>query len=147
MTSLQNKRIFIVEDSSLNRVVYKMILKRDGVELDFDRWGRDTLVYLNNFRPDIIIMDLMLGMGGSGYDVFAEIRKHPEFDSIPVVAISASEPVIAMPKCQEMGFSGFIAKPIEDQLLPDQLARIIEGEQIWYVGERYGGEVHADDKT
>jgi CheY-like chemotaxis protein len=141
MSALENKRIFIVEDSPLNRVVYKMVLRHDGVMLEFDRWGHDTLAHLKTFKPDLIIMDLMLGVGNSGYDVFEDVRHTPEYDNIPIVAISASEPAVALPKCQEMGFSGFIAKPIDDHLLPEQLARIIAGEQIWYVGERYGGEV------
>jgi CheY-like chemotaxis protein len=60
---------------------------------------------------------------------------------IPIVAISASDPGVALMKCRQMGFTGFIAKPIEEELLPDQVARLIKGQQVWYVGERYGGEV------
>lgn len=139
MRKLSGKRIFITEDNSMNRVVYMMALKLSGAILEFDRWGRETIARLEGFNPDLIILDLML-RGDSGYHLFEEIRRLPEYNHIPIVAISASDPSNSLPKCQEMGFSGFIAKPIEEDLLVDQLLRLMNGEKVWYVGERYGGE-------
>lgn len=139
-TKLAGKRIFITEDDSLNRVVYTMILKSSGAILEFDRWGRETINRLHTFNPDLIILDLML-RGDSGYHLFQEIKRLPQFANVPIVAISASDPSLSLPKCQELGFSGFIAKPIEEDLLVDHLLRLINGEQVWYVGERYGGEL------
>ena len=137
---LEGKRIFITEDNSMNRVVYTMVLKVSGAVLEFDRWGRETVARLEGFKPDLIILDLML-RGDSGYHLFEEIRRQPAYNHIPIVAISASDPSFTVPKCQELGFSGFIAKPIEEELLVDQLVRLINGEQVWYMGERYGGEI------
>jgi CheY-like chemotaxis protein len=140
MSKLTGKRIFITEDDTLNRMVYKMILGKAGAVTDFDRWGKETIWRIKVFNPELIILDLMLPIGTSGFEVFSEIRKLPDFTHIPIVAISAAEPAFVLPKCQELGFSGFIAKPIEEELLPDQLLRLIEGDQVWYLGERYGGE-------
>jgi len=144
---LRGKRIFIAEDNSANRVVYTIILKLSGVIFDFDRFGKDAVFKLQGFMPDLIVLDLMLSHGTSGYEIFEEIRAVPELSTIPIVAISASEPSYAVPKCRELGFAGFIAKPIEEDLLVDQLARLIEGEQVWYLGERYGGEIKEDKEA
>ena len=140
-TSLKGKRIFIVEDSAKNRAVYQMILGFTGADIKYDHWGTETLLSLQTFKPDIIIMDLMLPEGISGFDIFAEIRRHPEYEQVPIVAISAADPNASVPKCHTLGFAGFIAKPIETELLPDQLRRLLAGEQVWYMGERYGGEI------
>lgn len=137
--SLSEKNIFITEDDAMNRVVYMMILKSSGANLEFDRWGRDTPFKLRQFKPDLIIMDLMLARQASGYEVFDEVRQNPDFDDVPIVAISASDPTYALPKCREMGFSGYIAKPVEEELLIEQLLQIINGQEVWYAGERYGG--------
>lgn len=136
---LQGKRIFIVEDNSMNRVVYQMVLRRHGAILEFDRLGIETLAKIKEFKPDLIVMDLMLGAGGSGFDTFSRIRQNPEYSHIPVVAISASEPAVAIPKCKQYGFNGFIAKPVDDETLPEQLVQLVRGEEVWYAGERYGG--------
>lgn len=137
---LQGKRIFIVEDNAQNRVVFTMTLKLNGAWIEFDRWGRGTLQRLRDFRDaDLIILDLMLPNGNSGYEIFDEIRSKPQFDRIPIIAVSAAEPSIAIPKTKLKGFSGFIAKPIDDELFPKQVAMIMAGESVWYAGERFQG--------
>ena len=138
---LRGKRVFIVEDNSMNRVVYKMTLLLTGASLQFDHRGDDTMNLLKSFKPDLIILDLMLPRGNSGFNIFEDIRRSPDLRSVPIVAISASDPGFALLKCRDLGFTGFIAKPIEEELFEDQITRLIKGEQVWYVGERYGGEV------
>ncbi|NWG17311.1 MAG: response regulator [Chloroflexi bacterium] len=140
MMTLHGKRIFIVEDNFQNRVVFLTTLKMQGAWVEFDRWGTDALWRLRAFRQvDLIILDLMLTAGISGYDIFDQIRSLPEYNRTPIVAVSAAEPAVAIPKTQAKGFAGFITKPIDDERFPQQLARIIAGEQVWYAGERYQG--------
>src|SRR5690348_5891228 len=119
---LKNKLIFIVEDNTQNRVVFQMALVMTGARVEFERWGKDAIARLENFRSvDLIILDLMLSNGISGYDIFTQIRALPQYAAIPILAVSAAEPAIALPKTREMGFSGFIAKPIDDDLFPRQI--------------------------
>jgi CheY-like chemotaxis protein len=132
---LKGKHIFIVEDNLTNRVVFQMSLIVEGAKVDFERWGRDTITQIRGYSHiDLIILDLMLPNGISGYDIFTEIRAHTEFVHVPIVAVSAAETTVAIPKTQAMGFSGFIAKPIDETLFPRQLARLINQEKIWYEG-------------
>lgn len=133
--SLQGKRIFIVEDNSLNRVVYQMTLAIQGAYLEFDRWGREAITRLERSGNwDLIVLDLMLQGGISGFDIFEKIRTMPEYDQTPIIAVSASEPSVAMPKASELGFSGFISKPISESLFVKQVAKVINGEEIWHDG-------------
>jgi CheY-like chemotaxis protein len=135
---LKGKRIFIVEDNIQNRIVFQMAMVLQGAQIEFERWGKDAVAHLKGFKDvDLIILDLMLYHGISGYDIFDDIRKLPEYDKVPIIAVSASEPAIAIPKTQQKGFSGFIAKPIDDTLFPRQLVQIIAGEKIWYAGENF----------
>lgn len=139
MSLLENKRIFIVEDNLQNRVVFQILLNAQGALTEFDRWGRDTMSRLQGFDPvDLIILDLMLGSGTSGYDIFDQIRSFPHFAQTPIIAVSAADPAIAMPKTQAQGFSGFIAKPIDDTLFADQLVNILAGKPVWYAGGAMG---------
>ena len=139
--SIMGKYIFIVEDDLQNRVVFQMALTRKGAFVDFDRWGKDAIYRLQQLpRLDLIVLDLMLPHGISGFDIFDEIRVLPSCADVPVVAVSAMESSIAVPKAQAMGFSGFIAKPIDSRLFPEQLAKIMSGEQVWYTNEmRFNG--------
>ncbi len=134
---LQNKRIFVVEDNLQNRIIFQMALARHGATVDFERWGRDALTHLNNItHVDLILLDLMLAEGVSGFEICDQIRAVPDYANVPIVAVSAMDPAIAIPKVRNHGFAGFIGKPIEVTLFPKQLASIINGESVWYAGER-----------
>jgi CheY-like chemotaxis protein len=136
--TLKNKLIFVVEDNPQNRAIFTLTFKLSGAVVKFDMWGRDALFHLKGLsKVDLIILDLMLFSGISGYDVFDEIRALPEYASVPILAVSAADPAIALPKARTKGFAGFIAKPIDDRLFPQQVAKVIAGEQVWYAGERY----------
>lgn len=135
---LQDKNIFVVEDNLQNRLIFQVILMRNGAQVTFERWGRDAISRLLSMTSvDLIVLDLMLGYGLSGYDVYDNIRSLPNFAHTPIVAVSASDASIAIPKTREKGFNGFIAKPIDDLLLPKQFAQIIDHEEVWYAGHNH----------
>lgn len=136
-TLLKDKTIFIVEDNSQNRVIFEMSLIRHGAIIDFERWGAATVARLSGLpRIDLIILDLQLADGVSGYDLYDQIRLLPKYAAVPIIAVSAMDPAIALPKVREKGFAGFIAKPIDRALFPNQIAEIIQGKQIWHSGQR-----------
>ncbi len=136
MNLLNDKRIFIVEDNLANRAIEQMILERNGAKTAIERYGTTTIERLKAFAPvDIIIMDLMLPDGVSGFDVTDQIRQLPEFSQTPVVAVSAADPAESMPRAKAKGFSGFISKPIDFDRFPQQIARILGGEKLWYEGD------------
>jgi CheY-like chemotaxis protein len=134
---LKGKTIFIVEDNSQNRVIFEMALIRHGAAVDFERWGASTTARLRNMPcVDLVILDLMLADGMSGFDLYEEIRLLPRYENVPVVAVSAMDPALAIPRVRAQGFSGFIAKPIDRYLFPQQIADIIHGRPVWHIGQR-----------
>lgn len=134
-SKLRNKRVFLVEDNLANRAIMQILLEQNGARTSFERWGKDTVSKLRKFMPvDIILLDLMFPDGVTGYDVFDEIRAHPEFDHIPIVAVSASDPGSAIPKTKRKGFSGFITKPVDYDRFPDHIVSIMNNEPIWDAG-------------
>lgn len=137
---LEGKHIFIVEDDVHNRLVYKLLLFGHGATVDFEGWGPDAIRHLKKLaKVDLIILDLMLQRGKSGYEIFAEIRKLHEYDDVPIVAVSAAEPGVAIASTREQGFSGFVAKPIDQCRFPKQIEQIMEGKEVWYAGMRFEG--------
>lgn len=132
---LRGKRVFVVEDDLNNRVVYKLLFTLEGADIEFERYGAEAVSRLKRFGPvDIIILDLMLADGASGYTIFKEIRAIPEFLTVPIVAISSADPSEAIHRAQQIGFSGFIAKPLDQQKFALQIMAILKGEAVWYEG-------------
>jgi CheY-like chemotaxis protein len=130
--SLQDKHIFLVEDNLGNQTITKALLESHGAVVATQPSGQDVIAHLRNFVPvDLIILDIMLPSGVTGYDVFSSIRNQSEFDGVPIIAMSVADRSKVIPEAQKRGFSGFISKPISFQEFPKQIARLIEGEHIW----------------
>lgn len=129
---LEGKRILVVEDDVVNMAVYASILRRTGATIIQDPWNAETIDLIKKHLPiDLIILDLMLRFGMSGYTIFDEIRLEPELASIKILAVSAADPGIEIPKAQAKGFAGFIPKPIQMMIFAEQLATCINGEMLW----------------
>jgi CheY-like chemotaxis protein len=131
--SLKGKSIFLVEDQTINLAVISTVLRKQGASIVFDTWGDTTLSKLSNgtTKVDLIILDLMLLHGRSGYDVFDAIRKEDSLKDIPVVIVSAADQDIEMPRAREKGLNGYISKPIDRHNFPMQIEAILNGEAIW----------------
>ena len=133
--ALIGKKIFIVEDNLQNRVIFQMILMNKGAHVDFERRGKGAIWHLRNaMHVDLIVMDLMLMDGVTGFDLYDEIRAIPQFADVHIVAVSAMDSSIAIPLVQAKGFNAFIAKPIDKYLFPEQIDEIMNGEKLWFAG-------------
>jgi CheY-like chemotaxis protein len=133
MTDLKNKRIFYVEDDARNRGVVRILLESAGAIVEFDRWGFAEIAIpkIKDFRPNLILLDLMLPAHASGYDVFDALQRTIGLQNVPVVAVSASDPGTEIPRAQAKGLSGFIPKPIDiDSFIP-QLISVLDGNKVW----------------
>lgn len=135
MDILKNKHIFVVEDNPMNRLIYQVMFVVYETRVTFEPYGQDSLARLKNMsRVDLIVLDLMLPRGVSGFDIFAQIRALPEYNNVPIVAVSAMDPILAIPRAKELGMDGFISKPIDSDIFPEQLAKVLMGEPVWFDG-------------
>lgn len=135
MVDLKGKRIAIIEDNITNMAVFATALRRHGVSVLQDAWNTGTSDFLIDSLPvDLILLDIMLRRGINGYEVFQEWQTHPELREIPVIAVSSLDAESEIPKAKNMGFAGFIAKPISLVSFPQQIANCIAGEKVWSTG-------------
>lgn len=129
---LIGKSIFIVEDNIANSTIMKVILQASGATIFLDRWTVDTIARIKEAgHIDLIIMDLMLPNGPTGYDVFEKIKIDPQLCMIPTVVVSASDPAMEMSKARQKGFAGYIAKPINNHTFARHIASVLTGKQVW----------------
>jgi len=128
---LENKRIFIVEDSAAYIAIASIYLRYEGATVESERWGLNVPnVIVSQLPIDVILMDLKLSHNTSGFDVFDQIRRTPQLSNIPIIAVSAADPEVVMPRAQKMGFAGFISKPISPSLVK-YVAAVLDGKNVW----------------
>ncbi|MGB8645998.1 MAG: response regulator [Anaerolineae bacterium] len=135
--TLIDKTIFIVEDDVVNLAAVRMLLQKEGAHVPFDPIGSRTTQNLLEIlskpgtQVDLILLDLKLFYGISGYEVLKAIRAKPNLAHIPVVAFTAADPEQEIPKAQAAGFNGYITKPIERDHFIQDLSQILEGKPVW----------------
>ena len=114
------------------RAIIQFMLEKQGARTAIERWGTDAVRRARAFVPvDLILLDLMFPDGVSGFDIFDELRREQDLLPIPIVAVSAMDPSVAVPTTRAKGFDSFIGKPLDAERFPDQVARILRGEPVW----------------
>ena len=75
-------------------------------------------------KPDLILIDLGLP-DIDGQTLVAFIKRVPELQNVPIVAVTAWPEDTAREMAQAYGCDGFISKPINTRTFPDQIAEFI----------------------
>jgi len=129
---LLGKRIFVIEDEIVNVGIYSTLLSRHGAVMRNDILGFDIQQHvIENLPIDLIILDIKLGRGQNGYDLFKDFKTDNRLTDIPVVVVTALDPDVNIEKSKELGINSFIGKPINMQEFPYQISRILSGQHIW----------------
>jgi two-component system, cell cycle response regulator DivK len=116
--------IFYIEDNLDNRTLIRRILTVEGYKVVEAENAHIALETLQTLRPDMILMDINMPEV-DGYTLTAQIRGMPGFESIPIVALTANVMRGDRERSLEAGCDGYIQKPIDIDLLPQQVERYL----------------------
>ncbi len=123
--------VLVVEDNVANFVLIARMLGFIGIETKWKTSGYEVVEFAEQMpRVDLILMDLRLPYE-SGYDALAKIRASERLKDVPVIAVTAEASQEQMRKAREAGFNGFIGKPLDPDRFPEQIRRILAGEEVW----------------
>ncbi|WP_273568608.1 response regulator transcription factor [Maribacter halichondriae] len=110
------KRILIVEDDEMVITLLKILLEKEGFQLVVARDGNKGAEAVQNIKPDLILMDIMLPYK-SGMEVISIAKK--KYKEIPIIVLSALGQVEqTIDEAMRIGVADVIAKPfVVDKLL------------------------------
>lgn len=111
-------KVLIVDDEPINVKLIKEILE---YEEEFQSMaavdGQSALAMLNEYHPDIIILDIMMP-GIDGYEVCRQIKNDPRHKFAKILMVSGKAMVEERLQGYEAGADDYITKPfIDDELL------------------------------
>ncbi len=117
----------VIDDNAQNRRVLVQLLAKQGVDAIEVPDSRKLSNSIPSLGPvDVVFLDLEMP-GLDGFDVKNLLRAH--LGATPIVAYTVH--VSEMNVVRQSGFDGFIGKPVDNSRFPDQLARILNGQQVW----------------
>lgn len=81
------KKILIIEDDRIVASIYRNKFSVEGYRVDVALDGSAGLEMAHSFRPDAIILDLMLP-GVTGVELLKQLRSEPGYETLPVIVFS-----------------------------------------------------------
>ena len=117
-------KIAVVEDNPDNRLLVSAILD-DAYELSEYESGAEVLAGLKDNPPDLMLLDISLPEM-DGTEVLAWIRKQPEFQGLPVSALTAHAMSGDREKYLAAGFNEYVTKPnLDEDVLLEAIQRCL----------------------
>lgn len=116
--------ILIIDDSRTSRKVLKNLLETDGHTIIAEALnGEDGVQKYEEFKPDIVTMDITMPVM-DGIEALKAIRsKHPDARIIMVTAAGQANKVREAVEC---GATDFLAKPFEPEQITEIINRVAE---------------------
>jgi PAS domain S-box-containing protein len=121
---ITGKRILIVEDNKVNRVIFSLMLNNLQVLVDEAENGLDALELIDKNKYDLVLMDIQMPVM-DGPSTLANIRKKYG-DELPVIALTAAAFKSEVIHMLNLGFADCITKPIDQKGLQQRLGNFFK---------------------
>ncbi|MFP4108275.1 MAG: response regulator [Desulfonatronovibrio sp.] len=116
-------RVIIIEDSVFQRSIIKKIVQEAGHEVLEAESGKEGLRKIEDYHPDLILLDLLMP-DIDGFQVLKILKsKH---NKTPVVVITADVQQTTRQQCMEDGARQIVNKPVEASKLSGIINEILD---------------------
>jgi CheY-like chemotaxis protein len=123
---LEGLTLLVVEDNPDIREYLRRLLIPLGADVVLAEHGQEALAFLEEVRPHVILLDLMMPVM-DGFAMVQRMAREPKWMGIPVIAVTALGSGRDLMRTWEAGFAGHLTKPIEKADLIAAVQRILRG--------------------
>ena len=111
-----SKKVLIVDDEVNIVISLEFLMEQAGYTVDVARTGDEALAKVAEFRPDLILLDVMLP-GINGFDICQRIRQTPAWQHMKVMMLTAKGREVEITKGLALGADAYITKPFSTKAL------------------------------
>ncbi|MCK5727849.1 MAG: response regulator [Methylococcales bacterium] len=119
--SQSSTNILVVEDSLVTRKVITRTLTARGYQVIEASNATEALADIEQKKPDLILLDIILPGEKNGYEILEEIKGKPMFEKTPVVMLTSRDGLFDKLKGKTSKASEYLTKPFQ----PDELLTIV----------------------
>ena len=116
--------VLLVEDTEDNRFMMRRLLEMSGYRVIEAMNGEEAVKLARTESPHLILMDLSLPVI-DGLAATRLIRKLPEFEAVPIIAVSAHDTSDFQSEAIDAGCNSYVTKPIDFNELEELIARLL----------------------
>jgi DNA-binding response OmpR family regulator len=118
-------KILIVDDEPNIVVALEYLMRQNGFDVRAARNGEEALALLDEFRPDLVLLDVMMPRK-DGYQVAQTIRDTPALAGTRIVMLTAKGRETEISKGLAVGADAYITKPFSTLELVEQVKRMLD---------------------
>jgi len=127
-TAQGKRRIAVIDDDAVFvDLMQDLLTDGGGYEVvSTDHWLQ-SFEFIKEARPDLIILDLMLGRHQAGWSVLELLREDPSTARIPVILCSAAAPALPRTVIPANGHGAVeaVAKPFDVEYMLEVIGRLL----------------------
>jgi len=122
---LRNKKVLLVDDDSVNRLLGKTILEKSECDYDMASNGKEAIEKLDTKKYDIVLLDIHMP-DISGVDVARYFRKKKKNESTKIIAVTAAVMKDDIKKYYRAGINDFLIKPYKEIHLFNKMCEVLQ---------------------
>jgi DNA-binding response OmpR family regulator len=119
-----SKTVLIADDEPNIVVSLEYLLEKNGYVVKVARNGEEALTCVEQFRPDLILLDVMLPLK-NGFEVCQKIRQTPEWQDTRIIMLTAKGRDIEVSKGLALGADAYITKPFSTKGLVAEVRKLL----------------------
>ena len=85
-----SKRILVINDDDSILELFQLILEDEGYEVDISLETIENIRDVETINPDLVILDLKIGMQEEGWIMLQKLRMYPPTQNIPIILCTAA---------------------------------------------------------
>ncbi len=125
MPPYRTGRVLILENDHGNRILFADYLEHCGYHVCTLSDGRQILESLQNFQPDMLILNLRMPVV-SGFTIIEQLRAHPYWRRLAILVVSGYTSSTDQQKAFHLGANAYLTKPFLPSDLSATVARLIK---------------------
>lgn len=122
---MAGKKVLVIDDDKDLLQALNVRLRANGYTVIFAADGISAITTARIEKPDVIILDLGLP-GGDGFMVMKRLKSMAPLAGIPIIVLTAREPVGNKEKAIQGGAAVFFQKPVDNSELFAAIERVLQ---------------------
>ena len=119
-------RLLIVDDDPIAAGMLGLMLKKNGYEVRAVASGEACLDVMAEFVPEVILLDIEMGMGIDGYETCERVRNRFERANLTIIFLSSHDSLEERLHAYDVGGDDFVAKPFEAEEIRRKIALAVK---------------------
>ena len=122
---MTTSRILIADDNAQNRELLEALLAKIDCDTEFAIDGQDTLNKVESFKPDLILLDVMMPKL-NGFEVCRKLKGNPITSRIMVLMVTALSELGDIERAVAAGTDDFLSKPVYSLELQKRVTNMLK---------------------